>query len=93
MMTGRTPVRTTTAEAGGFLIAHNTPFTPRPAPSEEMRRALVRAGREPLPYTLDVWDVGKGKTFSVAWSNDDFRVITFKRGRWIDRLLTASASL
>jgi hypothetical protein len=88
---GRTPVRATMAIADDLRIAHNTPFTAQPAAPEEMCRALLRAGRLPLPYTLDVW-VGKTKTFSIAWSKDEFRVTTFKRGPWIDRLLTGSSA-
>ncbi len=73
------------AETDDLRIVLNTPFTPRPAPAAEIRGALARAGRSPLPYTLDLWE-GKAKTFSVAWSDNQLRVTIFKRGPWIDRL-------
>jgi hypothetical protein len=86
---GKTPVKLTTAEANGLLIAHTTPFTPRPLPSDDEKRALAAAGRMPLPYALDIWD-GKAKVLSLAWSDSQLRVTTFKRGPWIDRLKVAS---
>jgi hypothetical protein len=86
---GKTPVKITMAQADGLRIAHNTPFTPQPAPSNEVRRALAQAGRSQLPYVLDIWD-GKTKVFSVAWGDDDLRVTTFKKGPWTERLKAAS---
>jgi hypothetical protein len=86
---GKTPNRITFVELASLRIAHNTPFTPQPAPSDSLSYALAQAGRLPQPYALDIWDDRK-KTFSVSWSEGDaaLRVTTFRKGPWINRLLS-----
>lgn len=50
----------------------------------------------PSAFGVDVWCVGKGKTFSAIWNSNlmrDFEIISFKRGPWISELLARAASI
>jgi hypothetical protein len=88
---GKTPVRILFAEVEDLRIVHNTPFTPRPMPSSDALQSLATTGREPLPYAMDIWH-GRTKMFSISWSDDDFRVTTFKKGTWTSNLGCAEAA-
>ena len=84
MTQGRTPLRVTRADLGELLMILNTPFTPRPAPSDAERYFLAQTGRRPmLPYALDIWHQRR-KVYAVSWNDGDtdLEVMTFLDGEW-----------
>jgi hypothetical protein len=65
----------------GVMVAHRTPFQ-KIKIEPRMLAALKAAGREPLPYVLDVW-ADQRKVMNVEWNDTgDFRVASYRPGSW-----------
>ena len=80
---------------GALRVALRIPFTPPPELSDQLRYMVAGVPRVQLvehPFGLDVW-AGK-KVLNLKWSdNDEFNVVSFRRGTWEDELLKAAESL
>src|ERR1700677_2879286 len=76
------------AELDEVKILYQTPATadPQEIPPEFLE-ALKASGRPHLPYHLDIWDAQR-KVFAVTWDEDgQFRIVSFKRGGWEERVM------
>ena len=74
-----------TWRGAGFIVSHRAPSQRLDDPSvaRETKRHPVREGLaapEPLPYGLDIWQ-GR-KVLNLEWSDDQFVIVSFRRGPW-----------
>jgi len=70
--------------AAPWIIVHMGPFAPPAAGNPALDQ---QPGEKRIGYTLDVFR--RGKVFSAQWGQEgEPQVITFKRGRWEDDLLS-----
>lgn len=79
-------------DGADFTAIQITAFTPMPQQrlraQNHQEALLLQQAPKPKPYELSLWLHGKGKVLSVEWGHgDDLRVISFKRGKWEQRLL------
>ena len=76
-------------DTGYLAAALFSPFNPAPdiranPPSYE-HAVLKQRAEQPMPYQLSVW--GDGKVLLLEWdANGAARIISFKRGKWEQRL-------
>lgn len=66
----------------GWTAQLHTPFNPDCWSRVEALRPHRTSAVRIFPNRMCLWPDGLYKTFAVEWSDDRFRIITYRRGAW-----------